>query len=509
MASKLLACVAALAVAVCMAAPLVHAQDYAEAAALQTSPPLSQRYAELSTFGGDIDTAKQARVERKDEVIYGLLGYDGTVDDAYAVNRFRLNSEGSFNDYGAYRLVENLSNTEPLTLKGDEVGLAAGEGDFYYQGTMEAPVLPWQFAFAYTLDGKAVVASDIGSLAGKSGRLGIHIAARATPGADLSFYEHYTLQITLTLPSNRIENLSAEGATVASAGSNTQLNYLVLPNRAASYDLTVDVTDISMPGISVAAVPFGMAFDMPDTSGISSEMQTLVMAVAELSGGTSQAASGASAAALGLAQLKEGSLLFNSGLLELNAGSDTLVSSSRTLSTNLAAASGGLAQMSALGLFDYLDEPYKTQLLTTIAGLGEITNGYSQLDAGIEAYVNGVAALASEYPRLDDGISQSAAGTRAVSGGLYELDAGVAQLHASIQGLPDEMQRQVDAFAASYDFSGFEPHSFLSKQNRNVQTVQFVLTTPALELPALAKEETVTTGKSSILDKLVALFTGE
>lgn len=455
-----------------------------------------------------INTTNTAEIQSKSEVIYALLSYDGSVDDAIVVNHFRLSSEGQFSDYGTYRETANLSNTASINTSGDKVTLAAAQGEFYYQGTLKDPELPWVLSFTYTLDGKTIPASEVSSLGGERGRLGISLAASARDVTDMSFYEHYTLQISLTLPTENVSNISAEGAVVVAAGSNTQVSYTVLPGSDESYTFAADFDAINMPGISVAAVPFGMNFDLPDTSSLSGELAGLVSAINELSLGTNQLSAGADTAASGLEVLASGSTLFNSGLVELNTGSSSLSSNSSTLSTSLAQTVGGLQQLQQSGALDSLPDPSKEQLYAAIGALGEISGGYTQLDGGIQSYTQGLDALTSNYAGLNAGVSESASGARQLGNAAHKLSSGTGQLFNSVQTMPEDMQARIDEFAAQYDFSGFEPHSFVSSKNPKVDLVQFVFATPAIELPEEIEDAEEAQEESSILDKFVSLFTG-
>lgn len=459
----------------------------------------------LPALDSGIDTSAQAEIKSKSEIIYALLDYDGMMDTSYVVNHFSVTSEGAFTDHGAYSTVQNLTNVESISMNGDEVTLAAAEGEFYYQGTMQTPQLPWQFSVGYTLDGKALAAYEVATLGGESGRLGIHITTAKTPGVDESFYQHYALQISLSLPTANTSNLSAEGATITSSGSDTQVSYTVLPASDADYSLAVDFDDINMPGITVAAVPFGMDFDLPDTSGISDELATLVSAINELSSGVSQIDSGAAQAATGLEALASGSDLYNSGILQLSEGSDEIRAGVEGLNGSLGQTIVGLETMASLITDPAKQAEYKYML----EALKTISDGYHQLGDGLDGYTQGVDALAAQYGDINSGVSQSAFGVRQLSNGTAELSSGAWQLMSGVEGMPEEMQDRIDEFAASYDFSGFEPRSYLSSKNGNVVLVQFVITTPAIELPDESEEVGETPSESTILDKVLDLFTSE
>ena len=95
----------------------------------------------------------------KEEIVYGLLGFDGSVESLYVVN---ILSAGTDTDYGEYADVKNLTNTDPVTLNGEEVMIQSSADRLYYQGTLKTWELPWELAITYSLNGKAVPADRPG-----------------------------------------------------------------------------------------------------------------------------------------------------------------------------------------------------------------------------------------------------------------------------------------------------------------------------------------------------------
>lgn len=94
---------------------------------------------------------------------------------------------------------------------------------------MEQVETPWDISVRYYLDGKEYEASEI---AGKSGKLEIHLSIKENTACKGNFYDRYALQASLTLDSEICENISAPDATIANVGSDKQLTYTVLPGKA-------------------------------------------------------------------------------------------------------------------------------------------------------------------------------------------------------------------------------------------------------------------------------------
>ena len=79
------------------------------------------------------------------------------------------------------------------------------------------------------------------------------------------------------------------------------------------------------------------------------------------------------------------------------------------------------------------------------------------------------------------------------------------QLNASTITLPETMKRQIADMTAEFDFPKFDPVSFVSPQNANVEAVQFVMTTAAIEQPETPEPEEQ---EQTIWDRFLALFQG-
>ena len=93
-----------------------------------------------------------------------------------------------------------------------------------------------------------------------------------------------------------------------------------------------------------------------------------------------------------------------------------------------------------------------------------------------------------------------------LSGGTEQLSDGTKQLNDGTKDIP----AQVDDMLAAYTGEGYTGHSFLSAKNGNTRSVQFVLTTRAIELPsdgAAAADETEDTNAfRQFMERLAELF---
>ena len=178
----------------------------------------------------------------KEEVIYANLDASGTVTGVYAVNSFAVQAGDTVTDHGSYTAVRNMTTTDPLEHSGDTItATMAQDGKLYYEGTMDtATALPWLVKLTYMLDGAEIAPEELG---GKSGALTIRLQVSRNPDCTGDFFDQYALQVTMTLDTDRAQNIVADGATMANVGSNKQLSYILLPGSDSDVTVTADVTD--------------------------------------------------------------------------------------------------------------------------------------------------------------------------------------------------------------------------------------------------------------------------
>lgn len=275
------------------------------------------------------DTAEAAQalgtVAAREEVIYSILDGEGVVQSLYAVNILDVTESGEISDYGDYTEVTNLSNLRDLTCQAGCVKALADVGKFYYQGTLRNQQLPWNFAISYALDGEKTAPA---ALPGAEGHLELRIETTRNDAADASFFEHYMLQVTVTLDTERCQNIEAPGGTIANAGSDKVITFTVMPGQDGSMTVSADVTDFEMSGISFAAVPFSMSFDLGDLSELTSGFTSLIDAVQQLDDGITALRDGANALSDGADALSDGSGEFQAGLQALSSNSKALTDAS-------------------------------------------------------------------------------------------------------------------------------------------------------------------------------------
>lgn len=354
----------------------------------------------------------------KNEVVYASLAADGRAQSVYVVNRFEVDQAQSVTDYGVYSQVINLTDLSPVTLRGDVVTAQASRGIFYYQGNMLKASLPWQFELHYSLDGRAVSAREI---AGQSGSVQISIAVNPQQDGEAVFLDHYTLQMSLTLDSERCTHIQAPGATVANAGQNRQLTYMVLPGEQKTFTITLDAQGFAMSALSINGVPLSLDVDgAVDTAQMKDKVAQLQDGIGELDDGADQLRAAARKLQKGAQALKEGSGQVTGGIAQIKSGS--------------AALTQAAAQVDQ-------------QLNELAAGLKQLKGSTAQLKAGGEKLETSAKALAQGAGQLEEALGQiksAAAGAGAALSSLSQAAGSCGGEISILRSLLSKSQQNAD-----------------------------------------------------------------
>ncbi|NLM45484.1 MAG: hypothetical protein GX200_01590 [Firmicutes bacterium] len=410
----------------------------------------------------------------KDEVVYANLAADGAVEMVYVVNAFTLEQDGTVTDYGDYSSLKNLTNKAAVHQDGDKITAAAGKGRFYYQGTLKTKNLPWLFQLQYFLDGREVAPEE---LAGADGQVALSLQVRQNPAVDAFFFNNYTLQVTITLDSERCREIEAEGATVATVGKNRIITYTLLPGMEKTFTLEAQVSDFAMDGIQLNAVPLQFDLRGEELSQLTGAFGGLAGGIAELANGTKELHTGAKGIRDALSQVRDGAETLErgsraaaEGAKEFAAGIKTVADGVKSSENALAEITGGLQELAgensslqagAAAIFDSALAAANKELSAQIS-LPGITipaltrDNYSQVLAGLintleqygagQAELAALSALQEELAGMDafyQGLVAYTEGVRNLSEGGGRLLAGMAEL---AQGTAT-LQAQAEALA--------------------------------------------------------------
>ena len=429
---------------------------------------------------------------QKNETVYAMLKYDGSVDTIYVVNQLT----GEYTDYGEYTDIKNLSTLSKPEINGDKIVFPDEqvEGGLYYQGTVRGE-LPMIVQIKYYLDGERI---DSANLAGAKGRLRIEISCGVNDKCDERVRDGYMAQISLPLDLNCVQNVTAPDSTSVAAGKTLNLSFIVLPGKNEEFYLEADVDGFETDGMTITLLKgtiydieetinetedgfddmLGGAEDMVDgTSDLKDGISSLVRGMGSLSGGMSTLASSGDDILSGIQDYKDGLKEYTDGVEGIAAGSSGIREGLDTLSENAAAISGGVADISSnLGALSASSADLKALAesllssgdpdvqmlaqgtLNTLGALSQLSAGLAEASSGVDGFAGGVKQTAQQYHDFDEGLAALSENGGQLSEGYGEMEAGLDEylagvkssaggmkkLYSAIKGLPKNIQELLD-----------------------------------------------------------------
>ncbi len=482
-----------------------------------------------------------ADASEKEEVVYGILNADGTVDGIYVVNIF---DGGTFTDHGDYSETMNLTDASKLTRTGDVIAMQSDAKRFSYQGTLVSDDLPWTIAIGYVLNGTGIAASE---LAGKSGALEIKLSITQNTAFAGSSFENYALQVTVTLDETLCENIKAGGATAAEAAGSRQLSYIVMPGKTADISITADVDRFEMDPITINGIK--MVFDLDiDMSEYTDQFSELAEAAKSLDDGAGKLWDGA-------AKLADGINSYTDGLKTYKDGLSASVKGAGDVKTGTASLSDGLSQltaqnatlvMGALAIQQATFDAVNRQLAETgvptltpenygavLSSVPTMAAVKTQLDSAVQ-FTQGIIQYTDGVYRLSSGANELSGGTAGLYDGLVKINASAQHLYGAAvelnnavkelkNGLSDykngakalrdgtadmdkEAIAKIDEVLSELTGGDAAIKSFVSEKNTTVTAVQFLLKTAAVETDKTEMTEPVQTVTQTFWDRVLDLF---
>ena len=202
----------------------------------------------------------------------------------------------------------------------------------------------------------------------------------------------------------------------------------------------------------------------------------------------------------GISQLYSGLAQLESSYSEFDNAINQLADTLRTMLINISSLSDGIntltAQYSSLdsGIHNYT------------SGVGKIVSGYSQITSGVSELASGSKNLVNGSKSLDSGVSELYNGITELNDGANELSDGTSELKEKTSGMDVQIEEKIDEVISSIKGSDSETVSFVSEKNTNVESVQFVIKTDAIEITEEEKAETAQEEELTFWQKLLRLF---
>lgn len=205
----------------------------------------------------------------------------------------------------------------------------------------------------------------------------------------------------------------------------------------------------------------------------------------------------------------------------LSAGTTDLVNGIASLNDSYAQFDAAIVELAGkLG-------DLTVQMSTLKSGIDQLLANYQTLDSGLNAYTDGVAAIAAGYTQLVNGAQTLSSGSKELLSGTSTFRQGTSDLYDGIRELNDgakelydgtdefyektsdmdtQVEDSIDDMIDSLSGNGAETVSFVSDKNTNVDSVQFVIKTTAIEKEKAPAAEEAVAEPTTFWEKLTALF---
>lgn len=194
-------------------------------------------------------------------------------------------------------------------------------------------------------------------------------------------------------------------------------------------------------------------------------------------------------------------------LSELSAAINTLVTEYEKLDTGIITYTDGVAEIVAgyselsSGAARLVDG--SSSLKT---GTETLYNGTGELLSGIVEIYDGTGALKDGTGELDEGVAELLIGISQLYDGTGELKEGTGTLREETEGMDTQISDKIDELLDSVTGGNMEIVSFVSSDNTNINSVQFVIQTEAIEIDEPEEEVQEEEEHMNFWQKLLHLF---
>lgn len=139
-------------------------------------------------------------------------------------------------------------------------------------------------------------------------------------------------------------------------------------------------------------------------------------------------------------------------------------------------------------------------------GSGDLYDGTKEMLEGIVEFYDATGTLKDGTGELNEGVADLLAGIITLNDGAVELKDGTGEMREKTDGMDSKITDQIDEMINSISGGDKEVRSFVSEQNTNIESVQFVIKTDPIEKPEVEQEVVVEEEKPSFWQKLLRLF---
>ena len=231
--------------------------------------------------------------------------------------------------------------------------------------------------------------------------------------------------------------------------------------------------------------------------GTSEQIKSLLNANSAAIGGMESYLNGISAE---LPALTEGLAALNTQYEIFDSSISQLVNTLGNMTGNLSALAEGINQL--VVSYEELDSGINDYT----GGVAQIVAGYSQVMGGVSSLAEGSKELVSGSGELYDGTVELYDGVVSLCDGAQEMADGTGEFRTETADMNDQIDEEIDSLLESIGGSMDDPVSFVSEKNTNVESVQFVIQTEAIEVEETDEVVVTQEEELSFWQKLLQLF---
>lgn len=179
----------------------------------------------------------------------------------------------------------------------------------------------------------------------------------------------------------------------------------------------------------------------------------------------------------------------------------TMKSKKVTAQITAAVADANTAAASVAELKGQLDNYslFYEGLKSYTSAVSDAASGANTLKINMDTLYTNVGTLKTSVVELNDGV-------RALFDGTTELKDGTGEFVKETAGIETEVGGEIDSMIVEATGSDLEIASFVSEKNTNVDAVQFVIQTEAIEIAETVIEEPIIEEKLNVWQKFLRLF---
>ena len=300
-------------------------------------------------------------------------------------------------------------------------------------------------------------------------------------------------------------NLSYSGYKAAMQSGGLNIDQLQAGNAEAIQTISTQINSLSESIATLKAMP-----DYADNAAYQKQVQQMETQITSLKNvvtllngnnamitGTSQyfdaTAKGCADLVTGLEQLKNSYETFDTAV-------GTLVSMLSDLSVKVSTLKSGIDQL--VTSYQSLD----TGITSYTQGVASIVTAYSEISTGTGNLLNGSKKLVTGSKTLKEGSKTLYNGITTLQDGTNQLSDGTKEFYEKTDNMDAQVEDTIDEMLDSLSGGDAKVESFVSDKNENVESVQFVIKTAAVEKAETETKKETKQEKTGVIDKLLNLF---